>query len=359
MMDSAAYKEEVKAGRIISSVLYQIDVDKKIIKNINITSSDNDLEDYLSELLKEVNKSEQKRQYEFHRETTEFYTSLTSFSNNNDLNKNESAEGIAERLLEKEVDADSRYGHLGKSDNGHIKKGSFLQFMYREGESISYLGVKIEHQFFLDEDDFRKKIGLAVSKKIYKACKVSFNNNIPSSVFIYDTNSTPAVYWWNTFLEMRPVRDDEFNTTKASKEVIKVVNGLKKKHPIDYTILRNATIAAFKQQGEMKFDDFINNTFLNYEPQDITLKDKMPKIVVRLRALPNKKEFDSKFNLTPSKVPYKESKVTLSPEISISMSEGIEDLNEKIWSERTSTGLKLVVINSPEGFDFFKQKERE
>lgn len=310
-------------------------------------------------MLREVNDKPQKRQYEFHRETTEFYTSLASFIEDQDLEVNSSAASLASRLLDKEVDTDERYGHLGSAGYGHVKKGSFLQFLYRDEQDISYLGVKIEHQIFLDEDDFRKKIGLAIANKIYKACKVSFNENgLPYNVFIYDTNTKPTVYWWKYFLELKEVRDDALNTKTASKEVIRVVNRLKAKHPTDYTILRNATIAAFKQQGEMKYDEFVDNTFLNYVTEDEELKGKLPNIVKSLRELPDKKKFDSKFSLVPSEVPFNRSKVSLSKEITISMDEGIENLNEKVWSEKSSSGQKLVVINSPDGFDYFKLKER-
>lgn len=242
---------------------------------------------------------------------------------------------------------------------GMLKKEVFLQFLYRDNSNISYLGVKIEHHAFLDENDFKKKIGLAIAKKIYKACKVSFNDTgTPYDVFVYDTNTKPSTYWWKDFLELKEIRDDALNTRLASKEVIKVVNGLKKHHPADYTILRNAVVAAFKQQGEMKFNEFIESTFETYEPEDAHLKNKMPNIVGKLKHLPEKKKFDSQFNLVPSEVPFKRSKISLSKEITLSIDEGIDDLDEKIWSERSASGMKLVVIESPDGFERFKLKTR-
>lgn len=140
--------------------------------------------------------------------------------------------------------------------------------------------------------------------------------------------------------------------------MIKVVNGLKKYHPTDYTILRNSVVAAFKQQGEMKFNEFIENNFEKYEPEDSQLKGKMPNIIDKLKHLPEKKKFDSQFNLVPSEVPFKRSKISLSREITLSIDEGIDDLDNKIWSEKSASGMKLVVIESPDGFDRFKLKNR-
>lgn len=358
-MEVLEKERKVKVKRIISSVLYHIDVDSKEHGKIIIEDEENDLEGYLSDLLVEVNADTQKRAYQFNRETTEFYQALNSYHQVQDLFTSTVAENLAKRLLEKEIDTDNRVGHLSPKGTGHVKKGSFLQFLYREEGSISYLGVKIEHQTFLDEIDFKKRIGLSIANKIYKACKTTFDiDGMPIEVFVYDKNKKPSVYWWKDFLELKEIRDDALNTKSASGEVIKYLNRLKKDYPTDYTILRNATISAFKQQGAMKFDDFISNTFQNYEPENPDLKEKIKKDLPKLRELPENKKFDSSFNLVPSAVPYKKSNIRLSKEITISYDEGIENLEDKIWSEITPDGKKLVVVNSPEGYEMFKSKDR-
>lgn len=352
-------KSKEQDKRIISTLLHQIDVDSKACVHIPISSDYSDLEGYLNELLAEISDKPQKREYAFLRETTEFYKCLETCYSQQDLATNIAASNIATRLLDKEIDADNRYGHLSTTGSGHVKKGSFLQFLYRDGAAISYLGVKIEHQSFLDESDFKKKVGLALAKKIYKACKASFDpKGRPHNTFIYDTNPKPSTYWWKDFLELKEVRNDAVNTKTASQEVVKVLNTLKRGHPTDYTILRNAAIAAFKQQGIMKYDEFITNTFESYQPEDDQLTAKLPELIVKLRKLPEKKHFDTRFNLVPGEVPFRHSKVALTKEISLSIDEGIENLEDKVWSEKSSNGKKLVVIESPSGFELFKLKAR-
>ena len=115
MVQAVEEKHDVKVQRIVSSTLFQIDVDNKSFKNIKISTDNTDLEGYLSDLLLEINDKPQKRAYDFHRETTEFYTSLNSFFIEQDLTINPSAENLSSRLLDKEVDTDDRYGHLGAS----------------------------------------------------------------------------------------------------------------------------------------------------------------------------------------------------------------------------------------------------
>lgn len=345
--------------RIISTALHQIDVENNDYKYVAIPSTNDELEKYLSELLNEIKEKPQRRAYDFLRETTELFTTLKTYSDKKNLDERTSS-NLASRLLNKEVDTDKKYGHLSSTGSGHVKKGSFLQFMYREGNVISYLGVKIDHQSFLDETDFIRRVGLSLTNKIYKACLVAFDSaGVPSSIYIYDTNAKASVYWWKDFLELKELRDDTVNTKTAIEEVVRVIRTIKNDFPSDYTILRNASIAAFKQQGEMRFDVFVENTFANYTPEDSLLSAKLPSILTRLKELPEKKGFDSMFSIVPSAVPFKKSKISLSREITLSLEEGIQNIDSKIWSEETTDGRKLVVINSPSAFGQFKLKERE
>lgn len=234
-----------------------------------------------------------------------------------------------------------------------------MQFLFTEAGSLTYLGVKIEHQSFLDEHDLKKKIGLSIENKIYKACKVVYDaDGIPSDALVFDTNSKPAVYWWRDFLELAEQRGDALNTRTASTEVVKLLNAIKREFPADHTILRNATIAAFKQDSVMRYDVFIQQTFGNYVCDDPELSKRLPKLIEDLKKLPERKKFDTMFSLVPSEVTFKKTKINLTAEISISYEDGIDNLENKIWSEKSSTGKKLVVIESATGFEKFKLKPR-
>lgn len=359
MTTAITTKGNTATNRIVSAVLHHIDVNSKSTKLILITGQQLDLEGYLTDLLHEVKTKQQKREYEFSRETTEFFIALQSYHHHQDLQLNTVSSNLADRLLEKEIATDIRYGHLGADGNGHVKKGSFLQFLYKEDGKISYLGVKIEHQTFLDEVDLKKKIGLSIANKVYKACRVDFDSNhSPCEVFVYDTNTKPSAYWWHDFLELRELRNDALNTTTASTEVLRVINKIKKDFPADHTILRNSIISAFKQNAAFNYYDFLTNSIENYEPEVAALKDKLPELINTLKTLPDKKKFDTQFTLVPSSVPFRKTKFNLSKEISLTIEDGIENINDKIWSEKTACGKELVVIESSDGFKRFTQKKR-
>lgn len=347
-----------KTNRIVSSVFFKLDVDANDLDPVSLPKASSDFDAYLVSLLAEISKKAQKRSYVFERETTEFYLALSSYFNQNNLVTNTHSESFSKRLLAEEIKAIKNYSHLGVKGEGHVKRGSFLQFLYREGTKVFYIGVKVDHQDFLDEADFNKKAGLSLAKKIYKACKVGFDSNgVPQQIEVFDTNQKPAVYWWKEFLELKVLRDDAENTEKASTAVITVIDRLKKRYPVDHTILRNSVIASFKKATVMNYEDFIIDSVASYVPEDGNLK--VAELVNKLKALPKTKGFDTQFNLVASKVRFRQAKIKLSNEITLTYDNGIDHLEKKIWSEETNDGKKLVVIESPEGFKQFKKKPRD
>ncbi|MFU3529883.1 hypothetical protein ACM7KD_23140 [Pseudomonas aeruginosa] len=334
-------------GRIISTVLHHVDLEQRTCSAATMPVDASDLERYLAELLDEVHDKPQKREYRLADLTTQFGTSLAQFFSLQDFSKSIHAESLAQRLLRIELDTEAKYGHLNTTGTGHLKKGSFLQFMYRESGTFHYLGVKVEHQSFLDEADFKRKIGLGETQKIYKACKVSFDNaGAFGSAVVYDTNSRPSTYWWREFWELIEQRTDAHNTETAIKEVVRVLGPLKQISPIDYSLLRNAAIAAFKQAGQMDFGQFVDNTFANYQPTIPEVSDRLNNIVVKMRNLPAQKNFDSQFTLEPTAVPFRRQTVPLTTEISLSYNEGIQNLDEKIWASRTQDGQDVLVVKA-------------
>lgn len=334
---------------ILSTVLHHLDINHRTCVATTVPVNPADLRRYLAELLAEIQTKPQRREYHLADLATQFGTSLAAFFAQRDLLISAEAEGLAQRLLRIELATEAKYGHLSSSGSGHLKKGSFLQFMYSEAGVVNYLGVKVEHQHFLGVADFRRKIGLAESHKIYKACKVSFDAaGAIGSALIFDTNSKPSAYWWRDFWELTEQRTDEHNTECAIREVVRVLGPLKKASPVDYTILRNAAVAAFKQSGRMDFDDFVTNTFQNYQPVEASATPALEGAVRKLRDLPARRNFDSQFNLAPTAVPYRRVELRVTPEISVSYEEGMPNLEEKIWASQTRDGQGVLVIEAPQ-----------
>jgi len=342
--------------QLLSTALHHLDTDNKTCSAADIPVESTDLQGYLDELLTEISIKPQNRAYELVSTSTEFATSLNAFHVERLLGK-DPAEALAQRLLRTEVSTDARYGHFAAGGSGHVKRGSFLQFLYQDSGVVTYLGVKVEHQSILDETDFKRRIGLGESQKIYKACKVSFDSTgKPQHTLVFDTNSKPSVYWWKDVWELSPLRSDETNTEQAASHIVRVLQKIRKTAPADHTILRNAVVAAFKQEGAMDFDSFITATFSSYQPVTPAFAAQLPKLVEELRALPAKKNFDTHFTLAPAAVPYKQVKVQLNNDVSLSYDEGMQNLDDKIWASSTTDGKQVIVIDAPEAANRFRYK---
>ncbi len=357
--DTVGNKVEPITLRILKTTLHQIDIGTKASNSIEMTGDLADLNEYLGTLLSELREKTERRSYKFERDTTEFYVALALFGKTHDL-ENGRCDSLAKRLLAQEIKTEERYSQLATKKTGQLlQKGSFLQFLYQDDSGLGYLGVKLEHQTFVDEHDFKKHSGLPNTSKVYKACHVFFNDEgLPDLVQAYDTNSQPAAYWWKEFLELEVLRNDEHNTSTAVKCVVRTIGSIKKEFPHDYTVLRNATIAAFKQKGRMNYIEFVEKTFDKYEPHNPELNKNKAALIERLKNLPEKHNFDTQFELIPGAVDFRRTKIDLTPEISLSFEPDIKDIDSKIWSEKTKEGKKLIVINSDEAFEKFKIKER-
>lgn len=293
----------------------------------------------------------QRREFKLESSNTEFAVALKTFFDQQSLDGSddprEKAEGLAQRLLKKEIQAENDYGHLARDGGSLLNKGSFLQFLHNNADGLHYIGVKVEHQLFLDEKDFSRHTGIGESNKIYKACMVSFaDDGVVTQVLVFDTNYRLSKYWWRDFWELEEKRSDSFNTSTAVTAVVKVLGALKKHSPSDHTILRNATVAAFKRTGSMNFTDFVKDTFDGYHIDNAEVGDRFKEIVERIRLLPSKGKFDTHFDLHPASVPYKRVNLPLTEEVSVSYNEDMPNLAEKIWASETAEGKSVVVVEA-------------
>ncbi|HEL4830184.1 TPA: hypothetical protein UN269_000064 [Stenotrophomonas maltophilia] len=338
---------------VISTVLHHVDVTGGVCVQSNIPVQTPDLNRYLQDLLAEIQQKPQSRSFTLSA-GSQVSRALAAYSSSNTLTLAGSSIAadesrlLAERLLRIEIIAEGKYGHLSTRHSGHLNKGSFLQFLFRDNVGLHYLGVKVEHQLFLDEQDFKRRIGIGESNKIYKACKVTFDSSgQPAKILVFDTNSRISKYWWSDFWELSEARTDSQNTEDAIRGVVSVLGSLKKWLPADHTILRNAAVAAFRQKGPMQFDNFVDQVFKDYEVGAEHQK-KFDEVVDRIRALPSSRGFDSHFTLVPSAVPFKRVNLALSNEILLSYDEGMANIAGKIWSSKTIQGKSVVVVEADE-----------
>jgi len=353
--------EEVIANDDISEVLdvrlHQINHELGKAVAVEILSENNDLQSYLTSLRKSITEQQERRSYSFASKSTEFNTALGDFFLGETLES--ASQSLAERLLLKEEATEDRYGHLAKGRDSLLNKGSFLQFLFKSSGKLSYLGVKIEHESYLDENDLKRKSGLPEKSRIYKACVVNFGSDgSRAEALVFETKKSR--YWWDGFLELVMKLSDDENTRRAVRAVVGILTkNLESDFPDDYKDLRNLVVSGFKKKDRMNYNGFIDNLFDTYVPKKEELKSVIPNILEKLKSAPKKKGFDTQFNLIPSAVPYKQIKVKLTSEVELIYVDGMNKISDVIWSEETKDGKKLVVINSPTGFYKFEKKNRE
>lgn len=348
---------DVKEIKIKSLSLYQIDASAGEARNIEITGDLTDLNGYLKNLLKEIDSQEHKRSYKVKRETTEFAVALQDFVVKDNLCELKS-KGLAQKLLHEEMRVEKEYKNLNakKKRDSIVNKGSYLQFLYVVNERTCYLGVKIEHKIFLDENDFKIKSGLPETSKVYKACRVIYSDSDFEEIYVYDKNTEPSVYWWDGFLELEVLRNDELNTRRAAQAIMRVLDAkVKKLHPEEYTQIRNAAIVALKQNKQINYNDLVDDLLSTAVFEDTKFNAKIPEIISALKKAPAdpKDGFDLQFQGSPGAVQYRQRKVGMGRNIFLTYPEEIENLNSFIWARTEENGDKVVVVKSEEGYEHF------
>jgi hypothetical protein len=254
------------------------------------------LSTYVQRLFTEIKNSNNCRQFEFRSNDTEVRAALTQlisgeYENGSEINAN--------RLLQIEIIAQQAIDHL----NIEIQKGSLFQAVIGETEK-SVIISKADHNEYLDELDFTLRKGLPWKKRIFKAFLVTFDsNNIPSRMFVYDTNNRMSRYWWDNFLELKEKYTNTHNT-KMSLDLLdkKVFTKLKTDFPADHTIIRNSAIRYFRSKDEFEVEDFLNDTFKNYTPINSNFLGRVDDFKTQIKELPQKWGFDNRFTIEKSEV---------------------------------------------------------
>lgn len=333
---------------IIFTSLHQIDHSTNEIKEIDISTESDDLNQYTNRLINEITTSTNKRQFEFKSDTTEVRIAISKFL---DENYDEAVEINSKRLLDVEKIAQSKIAHLNKV----IQKGSLFQAVLKDSNETTIIISKADHNKFIDEVDFTLKNGLPWEKRIFKAFLVKFNNADTKNLYVYDTTNRMARYWWDSYLELEEKFTDTHNT-KTSLDVLdkKVFNKIKKDYPADHTVLRNSTIGYFRNKEEFELEEYLNDTFQEYEPID----SKFPKdkTISTIKHLPEKWGFDSRFGIQKQEIKKRQvNKIALTEKIELVLKDHINDLSNIITSEKDMEGNKYIKIKSDSGYERFRK----
>lgn len=342
---------------IIFNCLFKIDLEEELVTQLPVPEEESDFRSYIITLLGKILEDPDKKGFEFQSGSPEVKTLIDGILNvqNKEYSKYLTySMGIAQRLMRKEIESQEKSNLKVSLLRGIV----VVSFVRLDDGSQRIIISKADYDEFLDALTYANRMGFPLRKKIYKAFVAEFDaENIIKKVAVFDTNSVFTVYWWREFLELREIFNDKFNTESVFDTIImKVVNPLRKKSKSDHVNLWNATVHYFRVKREFSADGFISDILTDYQPFDNTLK--MSDITAKAEKALSSAKFDTKFKIDTSVISKKFKKtIELTSQIELNLKCDIENLGSTIKRFTDLSGNKWVMINSPEGYEYFSDTE--
>jgi len=339
----------------INDSLHHILIEDDLVVEKKVNQGD--IDEYVLDLIDKVLSNNENRFFKLGSDTTEVNTLiLSTLRSEAETTFTENSKKIADRLLRIEKQTQERYQQVTK-----LKKGSLIQSYLKNDNSLYYLIAKVEHESFLDAENLKRQMGLPYDKRILKTGIFVYNLDFDIlDIYVSDSNSTMAKYWWESFFELTVLNSDSQNTKESFKSIESVLKKkVKKQSPTDYTVLRNSLIGYFKSQEQFSFDTMVQTVFGNYAPEqpEVINVEEIKREVV---GLPEKSKFDRVFNLIPKEITARIKKsYEISTGITLEIKDHIEDIRDRINLEsdlNNNTYLKIKV-EKPELFEEFNFKK--
>ena len=339
--------------RLISNHLYVIDRVANSVSDAGFQES-RPLTDYIMTVLNKVIDSVGDREYQFQQNAITMQTWLNQIIEQNEADN--VSKFIAQRLLAKEIEAQEKIQHLDKE----IPKGmlivSFVDMELSERDEKKIIITKADYDEFIEQATGELKTGLATKKKFYKAFIANVALNQITKLTTYDTNTTMANYWWKDFLELEVVRKNDINTKNAFDTIEKeIINPIKSKSKQDYLHLWNLTLGYFRLDGEFNLDEYRDNIIGRYAPYDESIS--IADLQTKCNDLPNRGNFDRRFNKDTSKIKSKKLKksISITNEIELLFKDYIPNLSDILQAEENEAGEKFLKIKSVAGYEYAKR----
>lgn len=329
--------------------LIKIDHENNIVQEEPLNSEGN-VKDYVMDIVGQITDNAGERRYKFKDDELTMKTWIGDIVNN--INRDSRAMDIANRLLQKEDDAQQRYHTITE-----IQKGILL-IAYCKMTDTKYKMVicKADYTEFIEETTGEKKNGLPTKKKIFKSFAANITVNAGAYSFgemvTFDVNSKQSKYWYDEFLDLKALHDNGENTERAFNYLkSKILDPVKKKSKSDYLVLWNTTVAYMRSAGEFSMGHYADNILAVYKPEENSLN--MNELAIKAKALPAKHDFDSRFEKVPSKITAKmKNEIKLTNDITLVLKQNIPHIERTIVPHEETDGTKFVMIQSEDGYKY-------
>ena len=318
-----------------------INRDKKLTQSKEIPA---EFEDYLQQIFNTITGNKVVKEYEPRSEDSFVLKNIRQilFSQVVEEKNKKYFTDIAQRLLIKEIEAQQQVNKL----NIEVQVGSLIQAIFYDDklEKYLYLLAKVEHTSFVNDEDYSFQTGFQKElKKVYKSCIYLIDGSTydVEGVKIYLDNV--AKYWFDDFLELQEKTSDEINTGRAFKSIDSYLNRtMKKKHPEDRSIIRNAFISYFRTNKLINFEEMISTIFDDYKSVSLE-NDEQERIRKHLLTLPSQKGFDSLFTVSLSAL---KARIRATYDLYPGIKLRVEDNIEKIKSFENEEGIHYIMVET-------------
>lgn len=352
------------AEMVLYKDVHIIDYEENRIIHKNVTD---DLNGYIINLVKRIEDSNRLQFFKTEDETKQVISNIKSIVSNleegNTQNIPNRVISIANRLLEKEIEAQKKVERLGVN----VKRGSLLQTIFYDNikEEYNYLITKTEHNKYMEETEFSIQSGFKIdNESLWKSCLVQINKEDShfkiGDIKVYLDNN--ATYWHKDFLEVVPLRKDQQNTKQLFSYVERILKkDIYKESKQDYFVLRNSLINYIRSKDLIDYHNLVEDIFEAYKCEELCDESK-DKLIKDLIELPNKDKFDIQFKPDPSALNVRIIKQTyeLSEDIELVIKDST-NIIDNISSESDILGNKYIKIktNNIDAYETFLSKQIE
>ncbi|MEJ2901643.1 hypothetical protein WAE58_04380 [Pedobacter panaciterrae] len=342
---------EERQLELIKTSIFKIDLAGNQISETRLVVDDADFYNYIRGSINEVSLSTGGRKFKVRSASTQVISILLKNISDTKLPFDGT---IADRLLREEIDVQTKIARMGKE----ISEGLLIISNIEDKGVKKAVVCKVEDNQYLNKVNLKLDSGYPLKRKIFRSAQFIFDGaDEIIDVIVHDLNSKGATYWWDDFLELDQLWDDNYNTKTAFHIIdTKILSKIKKESVSDHTYLRNATIRYFRTTQEFTIEKFIEAVFTGYEP---VLPDKLDiaAITESIKTLPEKFSFDERFDLKPSEITAKiKYAIHLTEEIDLVIKDEINI--EKTIIPELVHNRKYIRIRSDEGYDAFNKKTK-
>lgn len=312
-------------------------------------NEEGNVKNYVMDIISQITDNAGERRYEFKDEELTMKTWIGDMVRN--YERDARSMDIARRLLETEETAQQRYHSFTD-----IQKGILLIAYCKMTDSeYKIIICKADYSEFIEETSGEKKNGLPTRKKIFKSYAANITINAGTFMFgdmvTFDVNAKQIKYWYDEFLDLRVLRDDGENTAKAFNYIqSKILDPIKKISKSDHLVLWNATVSYMRSEGEFSMVHFVDNILAVYHPDSARLD--MHELSRQAKALPERYNFDSRFQKVPSKIKAKLKKeIKLTDDIDLVLKKDIPYLSRTL-KPYEENGEKYIMVRSEDGYRY-------